>query len=261
VQTISDSFRHHFILSNLIAKEFKAQYRSMALGYLWTLAQPAILVSVLTFVWVVIFNRPISFASQTIVALVPHNFATYCLTQSTGVITRNRGLVKKVRFPRQLLPISIVITNLIHFAIQGILIVVIIIALPPPADILGWQLLWLPVLVALSGGLAAGTSMLVASLSVRYRDMQYLVSSLIPVLFWMSPIVYVAYDTMTHTWAGYLYYLNPLAGLLEAYRSVLFFGESPHYDTLLMSLTVTLVVGAIGVRSFWRHEREFADLI
>ena len=268
MQTFTDVMRHRFILSNLVAKEFKALYRSMALGFLWSLLQPLVLVTVLCTVWLLFFGAGAGFASFVLVALIPYNFFTYCFSGCTGCILNNSSLVKKVKFPRQILPIAVISTHAIHFAIQSTLIVAVLVLLPPPVNIVGPQLLWLPVIVAVQMGLVLGVGMMVAALNVVYRDVQYVVDSVMVVLFWLSPILYDAHQTLVvdglqqvPSWLGYLYYLNPLAGILEAYRAVLYFGRAPDFATFGMAVFVTLMFGYFGVKWFWVHEKEFADLI
>jgi homopolymeric O-antigen transport system permease protein len=271
VQTFLDTYRHRFILANLVAKEFKTLYRSMALGLFWALLQPLFLVAVLSVVFV-FFYKQVDFPSFVIVCLIPYNFISYTVSASANVILSNQGLVKKVRFPRQILPISVVATHAIHFAIQSILILGVLLLFPPHAHVLGIQLLWLPVIVVVHLGLAVGLSLLVSGTNVVYRDVHYLVDSLMTLLFWLSPILYDARSFLLipggHAYVAgipdalrYGYYLNPLAGILEAYRGVLYDGRAPDALTFGMATGVTLLVGAWGVRSFWIHERAFADLV
>ena len=101
--------------------------------------------------------------------------------------------------------------------------------------------------------------------NVVYRDVQYIIESLLTVLFWICPIIYAplapdatlrSSDLLFHA-----YYLNPLSGILSAYRSVLYFGRAPDATTFAMATGITLLIGILGVWTFWRHEREFADLI
>ncbi len=191
VQTFLDTYRYRFILANLVAKEFKTLYRSMALGLFWALLQPLFLVAVLSVVFV-FFYKQADFPSFVIVCLIPYNFISYTVSASANVILSNRGLVKKVRFPRQILPISVVATHAIHFAIQSILIVGVLLIFPPHAHVLGVQLLWLPAILVVHLGLAVGLSLLVSGTNVVYRDVHYLVDSLMTLLFWLSPILYDA---------------------------------------------------------------------
>jgi len=264
LQTFTDIYRYRFVLANLVGKDLKAMYRNMALGFLWSLLNPLVLVVVLSLVWTIFMGAGRDFPSLVLVALIPWNFFSYCLTGCSGAIRNNVSLIKKVSFPRQILPVSIILTHLVHFAIQSLLIVLVLVLFPPPGKVLGLQLLWLPVLVALEIGLVVGSGLLVAGLNVLYRDVQYITDSLLTILFWASPVLWSAgpeSGLADWGWLRYAYFLNPLAGILEGFRDVLYFGRPPAGGPLLAALAVTLCIGYLGVRSFWRHEREFADLI
>ena len=264
MQTFTDIYKYRFILSNLVGKELKAQYRNMSLGFLWALLNPLVLVTVLSLAWTIFLDAPASFPVLVIVALIPYNFFTYCFN---GCAVSSPGyvpLVKKIRFPRQILPISVILTHLIHFAIQFLLVVAVLVIFPHPGNTFSWHLLWLPVILVVQLGLVVGVGLLIAGLNVVYRDVQYIVESLLVVLFWGSPILWSAGPESrlaAHPTLYYVYYLNPLAGILEAWRSVLYFGRSPSLITFGMATGVALILGVIGVRSFWKHERDFADLI
>ncbi len=255
--------RYRFILTNLVAKEFKALYRSMALGFFWALLQPLVLVTVLSAVWVFFFHAAADFPAFVLVALIPYNFITYSVSGCTHAIVRNKSLVKKVAFPRQILPFSVVLTHVIHLLVQAPLVILVLLLFPPAADLLGGQLLWLPIILIVHLGLATGLGLLVSSLTVVYRDVQYLVDSALVVLFWVSPILYDAHKELVQSsdWLFIAYYLNPLAGILEGYRSVLYGGVAPDLLTFGMATVITLLIGILGVRTFWIHEKDFADLI
>lgn len=265
MQTFTDTYRHRFILSNLVAKNLKVLYRNMALGLLWAVLNPLAMITVLTVVWKLFVPGIPSFASFVMVAYVPFVFFQYCLSGCTHSIVSNASLVKKVAFPRQILPFSVVLTHLFHFMIQIPLVAIVLLLFPPPGNVLGAQLFWLPLIFAVQLGLVVGSGLLVAGLNVVYRDVQYVVDSALLLLFWISSILFdgrTASSTLQeHGWMFCLYYLNPLAGISEAYRSVLFFGHAPQMATLLMAVVVTGLLGAWGIRSFWRHEKVFADLV
>ncbi len=265
MQTFTDTYRHRFILNNLVAKNLKILYRNMALGLLWAVLNPLVMITVLTVVWRVFVPGQPSFASFVMVAYVPYVFFQYCLSGCTQSIVSNAILVKKVSFPRQILPFSVVLTHLIHFLIQIPLVVIVLMLFPPPGNVLGAQLLWLPVIFAVQLGLVTGAGLLVAGLNVVYRDTQYIVDSALLLLFWFSSLLFDGRDKSSalqvHEWMFFLYYLNPLAGISEAYRSVLFYGQAPQALTFLMAVGMTTLLGAWGIRSFWVHERDFADLV
>jgi ABC-type polysaccharide/polyol phosphate export permease len=170
--------------------------------------------------------------------------------------------VTKVCFPRQILPVSVIVTNLVHFAIQSSLILLALLLFPPQAQWFGWQLLWLPVILVVHIGLAMGLGLLVAGLNVVYRDVQYIVESTMTVMFWICPLIYDPVERgRPPEWAFWLYYSNPLAGLIDSYRQVLYYGKPPHLGVLALAFALTLAIGACGVRSFWKHEHRFADLL
>ena len=264
MRTFHDIYTRRFILSTLVAKDLKAMYRNMALGFLWSLFQPLIMVAVLSFVLVEFFGGPPDAPALVVFALIPFNFLSYCLNGCTTSISSNSSLVKKVAFPRQILPVSVILTHLVHFGIQSLLIVAVLVAFPPLAgEPLSLNLLWLPLIVAIQIGLCLGAGLLVASLHVVYRDVQYIVDSVLTVLFWLSPVLYDASAILVNkpAWMFHVYYLNPVSGLLDSYRRVLYHGSPPDLYALGMAGLATLVIGVVGVRVFWVHEHEFADLI
>lgn len=266
MQTFTDTVRYRFVLENLVSKNLKVMYRNQALGFVWAVVQPLVMMAVLTFVMVYAFadpaNPPDAPASRAIVGIVPFNFVSYCLTGCAMAVVGNAGLVKKVAFPRQLLPFSVVLTNLIHLAIQVPLVALVLWINRPSTAHFGLNLLWLPVIFAVHFGLVVGVGLLVAALNVTYRDVQYMIDSLMLVLFWLSPVMYdpTQFKNMP-AWMHHAYWLNPLAGIIDGYRAVLIRGSSPDLTTLGVATGVTLVLGAIGVRQFWVHERDFADLV
>ena len=133
------------------------------------------MVAVLSTVWIVIFGMDRSYPTFVVIGLVLFNYFSYCLSGCANSIVENVSIVKKVAFPRQILPVSTIVTHLLDLATQSLLAVVLILLFPPPGNLLGAQLLWLPVLLAILVGLCTGTGFLVAALHVKYRDVRYLV--------------------------------------------------------------------------------------
>lgn len=262
MQTFADTIRARFVLENLVSKNFKVMYRNQALGFVWAVVQPLVMMAVLTFVMVYAFKQPGAVASHAILGIVPFNFVSYCLSGCAMAIVGNAGLVKKVAFPRQLLPFSVIVTNLIHIAIQVPLVAVVLWINPPEGLHFGAHWLWLPAIFTVQLGLVLGAGMLVAALNVAYRDVQYMVESLMLVLFWLSPVMYPAEQLSgMPEWMRVAYWANPLAGLIDAYRAVLYRGTAPDAATFAAATAVALLLGILGVRKFWVHERDFADLV
>jgi lipopolysaccharide transport system permease protein len=267
VQTFTDLYKFRFLLTSLVSKNLKVMYRSMSLGLLWSLLNPLVTIITLSLVWTYMFPSKDTFTAMVIVALVPYNFTVYCLTGCVNSISGNAALVTKVGFPRQLLPISIIATHLIHFAIQSTLVIGVLTFFPHPGTTIGLHLAWLIPICCVQLCLCVGVGLLVAGLNVVYRDVQYLIESLLTVMFWACPIIYeptallLNPERTPHETLYTLYYLNPLSGILSAYRKVLYYGEAPNATTFAMAIAGTLVIGIIGVWTFWKHEKDFADLI
>lgn len=268
MQTFRDLHRFRHVLFALTEKELKAQYRNMSLGFLWALLNPLVMVTVLSVAFVVFWGAPRNHPALVIVALIPFNFVTYCLSGCASAVSENASLVRKVRFPRQILPISVILTHLVHFGIQAILIVAVLAVFDEPGDVLSFNLLWLLPVLAVHVGLCVGAGMLVAALNVVFRDTRYVVDSLLTVLFWVSPVVYDARlgpegFLADGAWSPFerVYFLNPVAGILDSYRAVLYHGTPPDPFVLLTATIVTLLIGAIGLRTFWVFERQFAELV
>lgn len=270
MQTFRDAYRFRHVLYALTAKELKAQYRNMALGFVWALVNPLVMVTVLSVAFIEFFGADMQHPTRVIVALIPYNFVVYCLSGCANAITGNSSLVRKVRFPRQILPFSVILTHLVHFAIQSTLIVGLLAVLPPESPVLTLNLLWLIPILVVHVGFCVGLGMLVSALNVVYRDTRYIVESVLTVLFWISPVIYdarfsfeksVAADGTQWTLWERAYFLNPVAGILDSYRAVLFHGSAPDAYVFLTATALTLVVGAIGLRTFWIYEREFAELV
>jgi ABC-type polysaccharide/polyol phosphate export permease len=175
-----------------------------------------------------------------------------------------------VRFPRQILPFSVILTHLVHFGIQSTLIIAVLALFPTEGPVVTPNLLWLAPILVVHIGLCVGLGLLVSALNVVFRDTRYIVDSALTVLFWVSPVIYdarsrfeesVGADGTQWTLWERAYFLNPVAGILDSYRAVLFHGAAPDPFVFLTTIVLTLALGALGLWTFWRYEREFAELV
>lgn len=266
MQTLSDTIRYRHILFALSGRELKAQYRNMSLGFLWALLNPLVMVAVLSTVMSVFLKPEDPYhPSRVVIGLVAYNYFTYCFNGCTSSILNNAPLVRRVRFPRQILPYAVILTNSVHFAVQSTLVVGVLLIFGAPGGPWTWNLLWLPLVVLLQLGLIIGSGMLMAALTVKYRDTRYIVASLVTVLLWASPVLYDAHETFDRAeggwnWIHCAYFANPLAGILDGYRRILFWGEAPDPVITGVTVLITAAIGFVGMRTFWSLEREFAEL-
>jgi len=246
---------HYYILRNLVEKDFKVRYRNMSLGIFWSLVNPLIMMGVLTFVFTVIFpsQRP-NFWLFVLMGILPYNFFTMAWATGTNSIVDNASLIKKVPFQRELIPVSVVIGNLVHYLIQlGLLLLA-------AAFVTGVNLqwIWLPVVVLLQVVFVCGVSFLSSSLDVYYRDVRYVVESANLVLFWLVPIFY-GFEDISPSYA-WIYELNPVAAVVLVTRRILLHGVSPGL-TIWKLAAVSVMTLALGAFVFNRIKKDFSDYL
>src|SRR5258708_18907791 len=177
---------YFFLIRKLVLKDFKIRYRNMSLGVLWSLVNPIVMMAVLTFVFTKIFRAPDAhFPVFLFCGLLPFNFFSLAWSTGTSSILDNAGLVKRTPVPREVIPISTVLSSCLHLLIQiGLLLTLTL------ASGLGvtryW--LWLPLVFALEVTFVLGISLFSAGVNVILRDTKYVVESLTIVLFYLVPI-------------------------------------------------------------------------
>ena len=245
-----------FILRVLIAKDFKIRYRNMSLGVFWSLVNPLVMMTVLTFVFTQLMpSGRDQFALFVLVGLLPYNFFTLAWQAGTTSIIDNSSLVNKMPFQRALLPVSVVFANSIHYLIQfGLLLLATSIFVG-----VNRYWLWLPIIVLAQIVFVCGVALTTSALDVFIRDIRYVVESACLVLFWMLPIFY-GFEAIGPKWA-WLYEINPLAAVILIMRAILLDGAAPMPTTVFKLLSVTLVVLGIGLGTFLRLQRRFSDYL
>jgi len=247
-----------FVVSSLVMRDFKVRYRNMSLGVLWSLANPLIMMMVLTFVFIHVFpNTSVkSFPVFFLTGLVPFNFFSAAWSAGTVSICANAGFVKRVRMRRELIPLSAVLAQSIHFFIQiGLLMIL--------AFFMGLQVtihwLWIPPIALLELMSVSGIALLCSTSDVYLRDTRYIVDSAVTVLFWLTPIFYPA-DLIPARYR-LLYELNPVASTVICLRNILLDIKRPAPPMLVTSLVVSLVLFGLGVNVFGRFKDRFGDYL
>jgi lipopolysaccharide transport system permease protein len=257
-----DLVRYRELFGNLFRRDVQAKYRGSLLGVAWTLANPVLLMAVYLLVFSVLWKTPFGseghYALFLLVGLSAWIFFSTAVQSASRSMLDNANLIRKTRFPRQLVPLSIVATHLISFCVMLAALLVINFALLPRVRATEWLALpFAAAVVALTSGLALA----IASLNVLFRDVEFLVSALLLPLFFLTPILYPlsSEQIATHDWVvNLIHWGNPLSPMIEALRDPLFYGQLPSLADTLYTVIAAIVALALGAWVFNGVDDEIA---
>lgn len=264
---LRDLIRSRELLLNLVLKDIRVRYRYTAVGVLWAVLEPLALMLVLALVFSYVLGDRAAFAQGTrgepyavflLTGLVFWQFTTNALTHAANAILDNRNLVQKVRFPREVLPLASLGYPLVNLSI-GVVILLGIHALTGGS--FHASQFFLPLLFMVQLLFTAGLALLLSCGNVHFRDVGYILAVAIMLGFYASPILYPASlvdASNLPEWARLLYHVNPMAGLIEGYRSLLF-GHALSPLSLAWPVTCALGSFATGVFVFRRLAPTLSD--
>jgi ABC-type polysaccharide/polyol phosphate export permease len=241
------------LLLNLVQRDLAVRYRRSALGFLWSFLNPLLMMLVFTIVFMVVKSTTVrNYPLFVLCGLLPWTFLAGSLTGAVRSITSNANLIDKVYFPREMLPLSVVLANLVNFLLSLALFI-------PLAFLLGarftaWTL-WLPAIVGIQVLLVTGLALLLATTNVRYRDTELVLDVALLAWFFLTPIFYEL-ELLPNQVLGvdvwrFVYTLNPMATLVTDYRYILLY-EYPVIRHTLVALAWGVALLGLG---WWRFRR------
>lgn len=240
-------------------RNIRARYQQSLLGWLWAIVQPAasVLIFSVIFTWIIpVDTDGTPYLIFSYVAVVPWTLLSSALTDMTTAIVYNMDLVFKIYFPREALPMAAMLARLMDFGVAAALIAVLMIVYQIPISL--GALAFLPLIIGVQLILISGLGLAFAAMNVFYRDVQAVIGLGIQLWFYASPIIYPV--SLVPDWLRPFYYLNPMTGILEAYRDVLLHAQAPGgYLWVSAAISVLLFVG--GYWFFKKVEFQFADIV
>jgi len=264
VDVYADLFRYRELFSNLFRRDLQAKYKGSMLGVVWSLLTPLLLMAI----YFVVFSKILAtrfsgidnYALFMLTGLACWTFIASALPNASVSMLSNANLIRKVRFPRQLVPLSVVGTHVVAFAAM-LLVVAVVNAVKLPGNRL-WELLALP-FAALLVLLIAGLALAVAAANVLFRDVEHLVNSLLLPLFFLTPVIYPLDERAPglgdHPDAiALLHWLNPLAPPINAVRATLFDAQAPALGDAVYTVVAAVVSLALGALVFRRLDDRIA---
>lgn len=260
-------FRYRGLIQTLVTRELKARYRGSILGFFWSFANPLLLLLVYTFVFSVILPgfrgtdlEP--YALFLFCGLLPWTWFSSGLLESSNVLIANGNLIKKVMFPAEILPIVAVLSNMFHFFFALPVLAVFLVFYSVTGGLQGplrfSELIWLPVVIAVQFVLTLGFGLILAALTVHFRDIRDLLGNLLTLWFFATPIIYPM--SMVPESGKVLMNLNPFAHLAISYQEILFYdGPFGHWRWLLALAVASVALTAFGYALFDRLRDSFAE--
>lgn len=240
-------------------RTLRGRYQQSALGWFWAIIQPASAVAIFSVVFTRILpvdTNGVPYILFSYAAVVPWTLLSTSITDMTASLVQNMNLVGKIYFPREALPIAALLARLADFGISFVLLVILMVIYQIPVSFIG--LLFLPLILLIQLALILGLGIGSAALNVFYRDVDPLLKLIVQIWFYACPILYPV-TMVPETWR-WLYFLNPMSGIIAAYRDVLVYNSAPG-EYLVSSAIISLIVLAVGYWFFKRVEFQFADII
>jgi lipopolysaccharide transport system permease protein len=261
---LKEIWRARDLLWVLVWRDFVAVYKQTILGPLWYFIQPLLS----TVIFTVIFGKIAKIPTDGIphilfymAGITAWNYFADCLNKTSNTFISNAGIFGKVYFPRMVVPLSMVISNLIKFFIQFLLFIffVFFFYFRGAAIHFNGYILLTPILILLMAGLGLGFGIIVSSLTTKYRDLQHLVSFGVQLLMYLTPVVYpVSYIPEKYKW---LILANPMTSVIETFKFAFLGAGTFNFLHLLYSSFFTLIILVFGIMIFNKVEKTFMDTV
>jgi lipopolysaccharide transport system permease protein len=261
---LKDVWAYRDLLFLLVRRDFVSFYKQTILGPLWFFIQPILTTVMFTFVFGKLAGistdnlPPILFYLAGITAW---NYFADCLTKTSTVFKDNANIFGKVYFPRLIMPLSIVVSNLVRFAVQFLLFIIVIIfyAIKGSGFHITWAICLFPVIVILMATLGLGVGMIISAMTTKYRDLAFLITFGIQLLMYATTVIYpLSSISIKYKW---LVELNPMTSLIETFRYGFLGRGSFTWTSLAYSTIVNFVFLIAGTIIFNKVEKNFVDTV
>ena len=253
---IKNLYNYRQLLKSNVQKEIRGKYKGSFLGVLWSFVNPLLQVLVYAIVFPFILkNTQENYVVFLIIGVLPWTWFITSISQGTFCILANAGIVKKVYFPREILPISVVTSGAINFLISCIIILIFLfgsgIGLSP-------YIIFLPFIIVIQFILSLAILLITCSINVYIRDAEYIINFLVNMLFYATPILYSP-EIFKGSPISWIFRINPMAVIITGYRDSLFYQTMPNLSSLFIVLIASIILFFIGMAIFRKLEKGFAE--
>lgn len=255
MKVFKEIYNYRELLRTSVKKEIRGKYKGAWLGVLWSYLNPILMLMVYSFVFTNIMKIQIdNYSMFLFTALIPWTFFITSISQGSLSTVANGSLMKKVYFPREIIPISSVTANAINFLIS---ILIVLVSLMLFGVGLSYYVLLFPLVLLVQYILILGITFITSSFTVYARDLEHIISVALMALFYATPIVYSL--DMIPSQYKFIMNLNPMASIIQSYRDILFYKRLPNFEQLGLVFLISMIVLIIGYFVFKRFERNFVE--
>lgn len=252
---LKNLYNYRQLLKSNVKKEIRGKYKGSFLGVLWSFVNPLLM----TLVYAIVFpfllkSTQENYVTFLVIGILPWNWFTTVVAQGTTVVMANAGIIKKVYFPREILPISVVTSGMINYLISCIIILLFVIFSGIGISL---NILYLPIIVLIQYILLLGIIFITSAINVYIRDAEYIINFLVNMLFYATPVLYSA--SLFPEKVSWLFKLNPMATIINSYRDIFFYKVPPNIQALLIVGIVSLILLIIGKIVFNKLQKGFAE--
>lgn len=258
MKTFKELYAYREMIFSLVRRDLKGRYKGSVLGFLWTFLNPLLQLVVYTLVFSVIMRNGIEdYYLYLFVALVPWIFFSTSVTGGSSSVWAQQDMVKKIYFPREVLPIEFVTSQFVNMLLS--LLVVLVVLLVSGKGINPVAFLCLPVIMVVEYMLALGIALIVSAATVYLRDLEYLLSIITMAWQFLTPVMYSVDQVPVELMP--IFMLNPMTPVIIAYRDILYYKEVPQLGTLVHAAVLGAGLMIIGFIVFRKLQRRFAEVM
>lgn len=250
------------MIISLVRKDLRGRYKGSVLGFMWTFINPLFQLIVYSFVFSTILRSNIEkYYLFLFVALIPWIFFSAAITGGSTSVLSQKDLVKKIYFPREVLPIAYVTSCFVNMLLCFIVVFVVVFISGTKLSILG--LVYLPIVMIVEYILALGIAMITSAVTVYFRDLEHILGIISMAWMYFTPVVYsqdlILDSGMPEKFKFLFMHVNPMTSIINAYRTILYYGAAPDMSTLVEAVFLGVIFLVVGLLIFSRLKKHFAE--
>ena len=255
MQILKNIYNYRELLKTNVQKEIRGRYKNSFLGIIWSFLNPLLQLAVYAIIFPLILKDTQEYYVIFVcTGLIPWTYFTTTITQAAFTIIANGNIIKKVYFPREILPIAVVTSATVNFLISTLIIIAFCFAYGLG---ISRYIIFYPIVMLMQYVLSLGISFILSSITVYLRDLEHIISIALQVAFYATPIVYAS-DTIPEAFRGIIS-LNPMAHIINAYRDIFYNQTMPDFKVLGVLFLISIVICIIGYIIFNKLQKGFAE--